>query len=52
MSAGGAPEGCIPGWFVVDLGCLACRLDDPRALGVIWGVGESELCPLRLGCVC
>ena len=46
MSVDGAPGGCIPGWFVVDLGCLVCRLEDPRVLGVIWGVAE-----VRGGCV-
>ena len=52
MSVGGAPGGCILRWFVVDLGCLVYRLEDPRVLGVIWGVVERGLCPLHLWCVC
>ncbi len=52
MSADGAPGGCIPGLFVVDLGFLVCRLEDPRVLGVIWGGSERGLCPPCMGCVC
>ena len=37
MSAVWVPGGCIPERFVVDLGCLVCGLEDPRALGVILG---------------
>ena len=52
MSDGSVPGGCILECFVVDLGCLVCRLEDLRALGVILGGGEKWACPSCMVCVC
>jgi len=52
MSDGGAPGGCIPEWFVVDLGCLVYRREDPCTLGVRLGGGEKGSYPPCLLCIC
>ena len=52
MCGGSTPGGCIPEWFVDDHGCSACRLEDPRVLGVILEGGEKGSCSPCLECVC
>ena len=51
MSVDCVPGGCIQVWFVVDLGCLVCRLVDPHVLGVVLRRGEKESCPPCMVCV-